>query len=74
MELKSILWYAGWVVRFGVPMLCLLLAWGCRTPHVEYLPRADTPERCVHPAPERGLMIGIALSGGGSRAAPPVPI
>jgi predicted acylesterase/phospholipase RssA len=56
-------------LQIGAVTLCALLAGGCRSPHVERLSRAEAPEQCVLPAPERDLLLGVALSGGGSRAA-----
>lgn len=48
---------------------CALLLSGCATPYVERLARADGTEPCVLAAPQRNVLVGVALSGGGSRAA-----
>ena len=53
-----------------VPLACLMLTSGCFA-HVEHLPKADP----AHPEPyfslpqDREVLVGVALSGGGSRAA-----
>lgn len=56
-------------LQIGTVMLCALFTGGCQSPHVQRLPRADAAEQCVLPAPEREVLVGIAISGGGSRSA-----
>ncbi|MFM9887274.1 MAG: patatin-like phospholipase family protein [Burkholderiales bacterium] len=57
------------MLRLVAPALCALLAGGCGTAYVEHLSRTDSPARCMLPAPQHDLLVGVALSGGGSRAA-----
>ena len=45
----------------------IVAAWATRTP-LYTLEGADHPD-CVTPAPDRDVLIGLAVSGGGSRAA-----
>lgn len=53
----------------GLVALCTLIVGGCASPQVERLPRAQAPEACVPPPPQRDVLVGVALSGGGSRSA-----
>lgn len=48
---------------------CLLLLVGCASPLSITLPRAHPDSACIVPAPDGDLLVGVALSGGGSRAA-----
>ncbi|MCX5878629.1 MAG: patatin-like phospholipase family protein, partial [Deltaproteobacteria bacterium] len=48
---------------------CAFLATGCATAVALRTPMAGPQSTCVTPAPERDLLVGVALSGGGSRAA-----
>ena len=50
-----------------VVALLIAIAWVTRTP-LYTLQTAERPE-CVTPAPDRDVLIGLAVSGGGSRAA-----
>jgi hypothetical protein len=50
-------------------LACLLLAAGCATAVAFRAPQAGPQTACVVPAPEPDLLVGVALSGGGSRAA-----
>jgi hypothetical protein len=50
-------------------LACALLATGCATAVAYRAPMAGPQTTCVTPAPERDLVVGVALSGGGSRAA-----
>jgi hypothetical protein len=50
-------------------LACALLATGCATAVAYRAPVAGPQTACVTPAPERDLVVGVALSGGGSRAA-----
>ena len=51
----------------GLAMATLLS--GCASAHYFPVPRADSIGGCATPLPERDVLIGVALSGGGSRAA-----
>ena len=48
---------------------CLLLLTGCASATPLILPRVGPTTNCIAPGPDSDLLIGIALSGGGSRAA-----
>jgi hypothetical protein len=50
-------------------LACALLATGCATAVSYRAPMAGPQTTCVTPALERELVVGVALSGGGSRAA-----
>ena len=50
-------------------LACALLATGCASALAFRLPKAGPETTCIAPAPERDLLVGVALSGGGSRAA-----
>src|SRR4030095_4080257 len=50
-----------------VVALLIAIAWVTRTP-LYTLQTAERPE-CTTPAPDRDVLIGLAVSGGGSRAA-----
>ncbi len=50
-------------------LLCALLAAGCVSAIPFRAPKAGPETTCIAPAPERDLLVGVALSGGGSRAA-----
>ena len=50
-------------------LACALLATGCATAVAYRTPEAGPQSTCITPAPERDLVVGVALSGGGSRAA-----
>jgi hypothetical protein len=50
-------------------LACALLASGCATAVALRAPVAGPQSTCVTPAPEREFVVGVALSGGGSRAA-----
>ena len=50
-------------------LACALLATGCASSVAFRAPAAGPQSTCVTPAPERELVLGVALSGGGSRAA-----
>jgi hypothetical protein len=42
---------------------------GCASAVAIRVPQAGTDAACVTPAPDREILVGVALSGGGSRAA-----
>lgn len=48
---------------------CLLLLTGCASAAPLLLTRVGPATSCIAPAPDSDLLIGVALSGGGSRAA-----
>ena len=50
-------------------LACALMATGCATAVAYRAPVAGPQTTCVTPAPDRDLVVGVALSGGGSRAA-----
>jgi len=50
-------------------LACALLATGCASAVAFRAPVAGPHTTCVSPPPERELVVGVALSGGGSRAA-----
>ncbi len=50
-------------------LACALLASGCASAVATRAPQAGPQTACVVPAPEPDLVVGVALSGGGSRAA-----
>src|SRR5512139_3765085 len=60
-----------WNLVRGMALLvaCAFLATGCATAVAYRAPVAGPQSTCVTPAPERDLVVGVALSGGGSRAA-----
>jgi len=49
--------------------LCAWLLGGCASPHVFRVPRATAPPSCLVSVPAQDEVVGVALSGGGSRAA-----
>ena len=55
--------------RVAVAFLCLVFFTGCASAHLIKVKRADAVVPCMMPAPEDDLLLGVALSGGGTRAA-----
>ena len=55
--------------RATVGFLCLVLLAGCASSRPYTVKRADADVPCQVSVPERDLLLGVALSGGGSRAA-----
>jgi hypothetical protein len=53
----------------GALLLCTLLLTGCASALATRVAKADSNPSCVAPAPDSDLLLGVALSGGGSRAA-----
>jgi predicted acylesterase/phospholipase RssA len=47
----------------------ILLCVGCRATPVFSVPTTNTPATCITPAGDKKLLVGLAVSGGGSRAA-----
>ena len=58
----------GRVHRAWVALACALVA-GCASAAPVTVPRAGSDVACLVPAPDGDLLLGVALSGGGSRAA-----
>jgi hypothetical protein len=56
-------------VRVVIAALCMAVLAGCASAHVVPVKRVDAVIPCAMPAPEGDLLLGVALSGGGSRAA-----
>ncbi|HSD50960.1 MAG TPA: patatin-like phospholipase family protein, partial [Candidatus Methylomirabilis sp.] len=50
-------------------LACLLLVTGCASATAFRALQAGPQTTCISPAPDRDLLVGVALSGGGSRAA-----
>jgi Patatin-like phospholipase len=50
-------------------LACALVLAGCATPHVTHLEKAGAEVACVTPVAPQDTIVGVALSGGGSRAA-----
>jgi hypothetical protein len=55
--------------RVVIGVLCMAALAGCAGAHVIPVKRADAVVPCAMPVPERDVLLGVALSGGGSRAA-----
>jgi hypothetical protein len=55
--------------RAGVVLLGALVLTGCASALAIRVPKAGPETACITPAPDRELLVGVALSGGGSRAA-----
>ena len=58
-----------WVKGAALWLACGLLATGCASAVAIRVPEAGPQSTCVAPAPEPEIALGVALSGGGSRAA-----
>jgi Patatin-like phospholipase len=56
-------------LRAGVVLLGAVLLTGCDSDSVFRVPQAGPDTACITPAPDREVLVGVALSGGGSRAA-----
>jgi hypothetical protein len=56
-------------VRTAVGFVCVVLLAGCASAQAIVVKRADAVVPCLTAVPERDLLLGVALSGGGSRAA-----
>jgi hypothetical protein len=59
------------MTKFGVLLwlIGVALLSGCASAHVVTVKRATADVPCMRPVPEQDLLVGVALSGGGSRAA-----
>src|SRR5262245_66009908 len=55
--------------QVAVGVVCLALLGGCASSHAYTVKRADAVVPCQMSVPERNKLVGVALSGGGSRAA-----
>src|SRR5262245_17784649 len=55
--------------RAVIGVLCVAFLAGCASAHVITVKRVDPVVPCAMPAPAGDLLLGVALSGGGSRAA-----
>jgi hypothetical protein len=55
--------------RAGVVLLCAVILTGCASAVAFRVPKAGPDTACITPAPDRDVLVGVALSGGGSRAA-----
>ena len=53
----------------ALSLVCALLLTGCASAIVARLPKAGNDRACIQPIAERDVVVGVALSGGGSRAA-----
>ena len=53
----------------GAILLCAVLLAGCASAIALHVPKAQSIPSCIGPAPDDDLLLGVALSGGGSRAA-----
>jgi hypothetical protein len=50
-------------------LACALLLTACATPKVARLPKAGAETSCISPPEQQDTVVGVSLSGGGSRAA-----
>jgi hypothetical protein len=57
------------MARLALALMCVIALGGCATSHYLPVKRADVVGSCATSVPERDLLLGVALSGGGSRAA-----
>ena len=58
-----------WVRGAALWLACALLETGCASAVAIRVPEAGSQSTCVTPAPEPEIVLGVAISGGGSRAA-----
>src|SRR5262245_4169725 len=56
-------------IRVGLALVSALFLAGCASASYVTVKRAETPGPCMTDVPARDLLLGVALSGGGSRAA-----
>jgi predicted acylesterase/phospholipase RssA len=56
-------------IRVALGLAYTLMATGCVSAVAYRAPQAGPQSTCIAPAPERDFVVGVALSGGGSRAA-----
>lgn len=55
--------------RIAFGLVCVIVLTGCASAHYYTMPESTVTGPCKTAAPERDLLLGVALSGGGSRAA-----
>ena len=55
--------------RLALGLVCAIVLAGCASSHYLPVKRADVVGSCATTVPDRDLLVGVALSGGGSRAA-----
>src|SRR5262245_12131843 len=55
--------------RVALALVGVVFLTGCASAHYHTVKPVTTPGPCMTTVPERDLMLGVALSGGGSRAA-----
>ena len=55
--------------RAAIVLLGALVLTGCASALAVRVPKAGPNTACIMPAPDREVLVGVALSGGGSRAA-----
>jgi hypothetical protein len=65
---RAIILEATWP-RAAVVLLAALLLTGCASAVAIRVPKAGLDTACITPAPDREVLVGVAISGGGSRAA-----
>src|SRR5262245_15100314 len=59
-----------WPVAGGIALLCAIALTGCASAIAVRVPKAaSVAPSCIGPAPDGDPLLGVALSGGGSRAA-----
>jgi Patatin-like phospholipase len=56
-------------MRVALALVCAAFLTGCASSHYYTMKRVDVPGSCMTTVPDRDLLLGVALSGGGSRAA-----
>jgi len=56
-------------IRFGIGLVCALILAGCASATAVRVERSDVIGSCLTTVPQRDVLLGVALSGGGSRAA-----
>jgi len=56
-------------IRVGLALVSAVFLAGCASASYVTVKRAETPGPCMTDVPARDLLLGVALSGGGSRAA-----
>ena len=56
-------------LRAAMWTVCALFLTACASPEIKRLPKISSETTCVTPAVQQDTIVGVALSGGGSRAA-----
>ena len=57
------------VVRIAIGLIGLIMLTGCASAHYIAIKAVDEAGPCLTEVPQRDLLVGIAMSGGGTRAA-----